>query len=58
MFKLIPQLREIRYPNMTYPLEIGVITNGYLYNPEFTELFNQYSVDIVVSIDRKKNTMI
>lgn len=54
LFELIPKLRRIRYPNMAYPMEICIITNGYLYDPDVTELFKEYSVDLAVSIDGMK----
>ncbi|AZR72339.1 hypothetical protein BBF96_02390 [Anoxybacter fermentans] len=54
LFALIPKIREITYPNMSNPIEIVIITNGYLYNPELTELCKKHNVDIAISIDGKR----
>lgn len=54
LFDLIPRLRNIKYPNMGNPIEICIITNGYIYDPEITKLFKEYSVDLSISMDGKK----
>lgn len=51
---LVPKIKAIRYPNQSKPVEIMMITNGYLYNPEITELFKKYDVAVSVSLDGKK----
>ncbi len=53
LFELIPKIKKIKYPKMAFPFEIGIITNGYFYNPKLTELFKKYSIDIAISIDEK-----
>jgi len=55
IFHVVPKIKAIHYPNQTATVEIVMITNGYLYNPEITELFKKYGVGVCVSIDGKKH---
>lgn len=54
IFYIVPKIKTIRYPNQTAPVEIVMITNGYLYNSQITELFKKHGVGVCVSIDGKK----
>lgn len=54
MTTVIPAIKAIRYPNQQRPVEIVMITNGYLYNEELTEMFKQYGVGVCVSLDGRK----
>ena len=54
MLHCIPKIRTISYPNQENPVEIVMITNGYLYDPQIVELFKENDVGVCVSIDGKK----
>jgi uncharacterized protein len=54
IFKLVPKIRAIRYPNQSKPVEIVMITNGYLFNPAITDLFKEHNVGVCVSLDGKE----
>lgn len=51
----VPKISAIRYPNQKSPVQIVVITNGYIYDPKITELFKKYGVGVCVSIDGMKH---
>ncbi len=54
MFALIPKIREMELSKVANPVDIVVITNGIIYDPELTELFKEYVVDVAISIDGEK----
>ena len=51
MFDLVPRIKAIRYPNQDRSVEIVMITNGYLYNPDLTRLFREHHVGVCISLD-------
>lgn len=55
IFHVVPKIKAIRYPRQVSPVEIVMITNGYLYNPMITDLFRKYNVGVCVSIDGKEH---
>ncbi len=51
IFELVPRIKEISYPGQTQDVEVVMITNGYLYDPNLTELFKEYGVGVCLSLD-------
>lgn len=51
IFDLVPRIRTIKYSNQVKPVEIVMITNGYLYNPDITRLFRKHGVGVCISLD-------
>jgi len=54
MFHTIPKIRTMSFTGQTVPVEIVMITNGYLYDAGLAESFKRNSVGVCVSIDGKK----
>jgi len=54
IFDLVPRIREIKYLSQDRPVEVVMITNGYLYNPEIIELFKEHKVGVCISLDGSK----
>lgn len=54
MFDLIPRIRDLRYTSQSKPIEIVMISNGYLYNQELTDLFRKHGVGVCISLDGTK----
>ena len=54
MFAATPRISRINYPDQERPVEIAVITNGYIFNPRLAELFKAHDVQVCFSIDGKK----
>lgn len=54
MFDLVPYIRNSQSPQLKKPIEIVMITNGYLYNQKLTDLFKSRNVGICVSLDGRK----
>lgn len=51
LFDIVPRIKDIHYPKQKKPVEIVMITNGYLYNPKLTHLFKEHGVGVCVSLD-------
>jgi uncharacterized protein len=54
MVALVPRIKGIRYPNQHRLVDVVMITNGYLYDPDLTRLFAKHRVGVCVSLDGKK----
>lgn len=54
IFDLVPRIRSLTYPTQEKPIEIVMITNGYIYNPAITNLFKEHGVGVCISLDGKK----
>ena len=54
IFELVPRIASISYPGQTKPVEMVMITNGYLYDAKLTELFKEYGVGVCVSMDGRR----
>lgn len=54
IFDLVPRIRAIRYPGQHKPVEIIVITNGYLFNPELATLLKDNGAGVCISLDGTK----
>ena len=58
LFDLVPLIRDIQYSSQEKSVEIIMITNGYLYNQELTDLFSKHGVGVCISLDGTKNIRI
>lgn len=47
---LLPEIDNMR-KEVKRPIDIVVISNGYIFNQELAELFKKYNVDVAISID-------
>ena len=54
LFDLVPLIRDIQYSSQEKSVEIIMITNGYLYNQELTDLFSKHGVGVCISLDGTK----
>lgn len=51
IFDLVPRIHAIEYPGQKKPVEIVVITNGYLFSQDLAGLFKEYGVGVCISLD-------
>lgn len=54
LIDLVPRIRAMHYPGQRKPVEIIMITNGYLYNQDLTDSFREHGVGVCVSLDGKR----
>jgi uncharacterized protein len=51
IFALVPLIRRIRYEGQRKPVDVVMISNGYVYNPEITRLFKDHQAGVCISLD-------